>query len=79
MRSLLFEQLRPLAALFRQDDLVSLAAEHVVEELQHAWLIIDHKNFGHGIASFSRLLFPARSSTPSLAHHDDHQTLINVT
>jgi len=53
MRVLSLEQFYSLLAMFRQDDLVSLAAEHGVEEIQHTWFIIDHKNSGHGTAPLS--------------------------
>jgi hypothetical protein len=38
--------------------------QNIVEEIQNAGLIIDHKNFGHGTDSFNGHLFSARESTP---------------
>jgi hypothetical protein len=63
MWSLLSEQFQPRSAIFRQDDVVSLAVQNIVEEIQNAGLIIDYKNFGHGTDSFNGHLFPAREST----------------
>ncbi len=73
------QQFQPLSATFRQDYLVSLVAEHGVEEIQDAWLIIDHKNFGHCTDTFYGHLVPARESPPPRDHRGDHQILISVT